>query len=746
MSNDAPPPPQPVFQPPLSTLGGPVSELIAQQMLAPPTRPGLLGALHQYEVQRVLGSGGMGVVLLARDASSGGSVAIKMIRPEWLADQRIVHRFVKEAGHLQKLKHPNIVPVLEVSDRAAGPYFVMPYYEGGSLAGHIRPGRPLDAVLILDTALNIAEGLQFAHRRGIIHRDLKPANILRGGPGGACLADFGLARTLFNDTIVDVEQQQCEGTAPYMSPGVAAGDAEDTRCDIYAFGSLLYEMLTGEPPYSGPSLKEIRRQILAGPPKPIRERNPEADAGLCAVAEGAMARELRDRYADMSDVVADLQRIKQGKAPVGPRGLVRGGLRRVRKVPPVLGFAVGLAALAAASWFVFHSRTSANDKKIFPVATAAHPAPPPKPPPPASNPAPVMVTTTVAPALPAVATNPATPGTRPPTGPRWTVTLLVGQAGAAGSQDGTGTNARFRAPGGLAADPSGNLYVADSGNNTIRKISPSGAVTTLAGLAGSHGSLDDLDNQPASMARFWAPFGIAVDRLGNVYVAEVANSAIRRISPGGQVGTFAGVAGNAGANDGAGDNAQFRNPWAVAADRAGAVYVADTSSSTIRKITPGGVVSTLAGLAGHAGDDDGAAGQARFCNPHGVAVDSLGNVYVADTGNSTIRKISAAGLVSTLAGRAGSPGLADGGPGVSQLNHPQNLAVDDSTGRLYVADTDNGAIRLLSRTGALTTLALAGDLGHPDALALDVMGNIFVADTWNNVIRKITPPDGGGLR
>ena len=182
MSNDAPPPPPPAFQPPVSTLGGPIAELIAQQMLAPPARPGLLGTLQQFEVQRVLGSGGMGVVLLARDSGSGRSVAIKLIRPEWVADPRIVHRFVKEPGHLQKLKHPNIVPVLEVSDRAAGPYFVMPYYEGGSLAGCIRPGRPLDAVFILDMALNVAEGLQFAHRRGIIHRDLKPSLRIAGAP------------------------------------------------------------------------------------------------------------------------------------------------------------------------------------------------------------------------------------------------------------------------------------------------------------------------------------------------------------------------------------------------------------------------------------------------------------------------------------------------------------------------------------------------------------------------------------
>ncbi len=134
----------------------------------------------------------------------------------------------------------------------------------------------METALILDIATQIAEGLRYAHQRGIIHRDLKPANILLAANDKACLADFGLARTMFNDTIVDVESQQCEGTAPYMSPAVAAGNAEDTRCDIYAFGALLYEMLTGEPPYKGQNTKEIQKQILAGPPKPITTLNPKA--------------------------------------------------------------------------------------------------------------------------------------------------------------------------------------------------------------------------------------------------------------------------------------------------------------------------------------------------------------------------------------------------------------------------------------------------------------------------------------
>ena len=289
-------------------------------MLAPPSRPGLLATLDRFEILRVLGAGGMGIVLLARDSASGREVAIKMVRPEFAADQPTVRRFVKEAGHLQRLKHDNIIPVLEVSDRPQGPYFVMPYFEQGSLARRIEPGKPLERQVILDLATHVCAGLQFAHRRGIIHRDLKPANILWAADGRACLADFGLARTLFNDTIIEADSQQCEGTAPYMSPGVAAGNAEDTRCDIYAFGALLYEMLTGEPPYQGRTTKEIRAQIVAGPPVAIATLNPRADQDLTSVAEGAMGRELRNRYADMADVLADLRRISDDKPALGPHG------------------------------------------------------------------------------------------------------------------------------------------------------------------------------------------------------------------------------------------------------------------------------------------------------------------------------------------------------------------------------------------------------------------------------------------
>src|SRR3984957_609739 len=174
MSDDPPKQEPAAVAPPVSLFSGPIAELVGHHLLSPPSRPGLLATLARYEVLRVLGGGGMGVVLLARDSESGREVALKMVRPELVSNQQVVHRFVKEAGHLQKLKHPNVIPVLEVSDRAEGPYFVMPYLEQGSLAAQIKPGQGYDSSTVLEIALQVAQGLQFAHRRGIIHRDLKP--------------------------------------------------------------------------------------------------------------------------------------------------------------------------------------------------------------------------------------------------------------------------------------------------------------------------------------------------------------------------------------------------------------------------------------------------------------------------------------------------------------------------------------------------------------------------------------------
>jgi len=731
MSGDAAAGKPPEFLPPVSSFQGPIGELIAQQMLQPPSRPGLLALLDRFEILRLLGGGGMGIVLLARDPLAGRSVAVKLIRSDLVTNQNVVHRFLREAGHLKRLQHANVVTVGEISTRPEGPYFVMPYFEKGSLAGRIRPGQALDAESILSIATQVAEGLSFAHRSGIIHRDLKPANILLTAEGKACLADFGLARSFFNDSLLDVESRNLEGTAPYMSPAVAAGDAEDTRCDIYSFGAVLYEMLTGQPPYKGRTTKEILDQIIAGPPPPVASVNPEADAGLVTVVEGCLARELRHRYADMRDVVNDLERLGKNLPPVGPRGLEektpsRAGASETKWAGKVLA---GAVLLALAGWAVqeFHSPPvhRLNPAPVSPTNPPAVVTVPPVP-------VPVVVTST-----PPVIPEPALLV--------WTLTTLAGQVGEGGYVDGSLEEAEFRLPSGVAVDDAGDIFVADTANNLIRRISANGGVGSLAGVAESHGTEDGA----GSDARFWAPFGLAADRVGTVYVADTANNTIRKITPEGTVSTVAGLAGQPGGADGVGSAARFRNPWGVAVDAMGNVYVADMSNDAIRKITPAGVVTTLAGQAGQAGNQDGASTVARFNGPQAVAVDAAGTVFVSDSANDCLRKISADGTVSTLAGLPGQAGSADGTGSAARFLNPQGLAVDDE-GDIFVADTGNNTIRKITAAGVVSTVAgLAGATGttdgagttarlnHPGGVAVDRAGNVYVADANNQVVRKL---------
>ena len=296
----------------------------------------------------------------------------------------------------------------------------------------------------------------------------------------------------------------------------------------------------------------------------------------------------------------------------------------------------------------------------------------------------------------------------------YTFTTFAGIA-ATGSADGVGSDAQFDFPSGVAVDSAGNIYVADSGNNTIRKVTPAGVVTTLAGLAGYDGTNDGA----GSAARFDYPEGVAVDSADNIYVADTFNNTIRKVTPAGLVTTLAGLAGYYGTNDGTGSAAFFYYPVGVAVDSAGNLYVADSENNTIRKVTPTGAVTTLAGLPQFdnkgnpvGGSANGTGSAARFDLPLGVALDSATNVYVADSANDTIRQVTPEGVVTTLAGLAGHSGIADGTGTNARFDLPGSVAVD-SSGNVYVADTDNETIRKVTPAGAVTTLAgLAGHSGN----------------------------------
>ncbi len=313
------------------------------------------------------------------------------------------------------------------------------------------------------------------------------------------------------------------------------------------------------------------------------------------------------------------------------------------------------------------------------------------------------------------------------------VTTLAGST--QGYADDTGAAAQFSGSTGVAVDAAGNVYVADNYNHRIRKVSPTGVVTTLAG------STQGYADGTGAAAQCNNPSGVAVDVAGNVYVADWGNNRIRKVSPAGVVTTLAGS--TQGYADGTGAAAKFDGPVGVAVDAAGNVYAADSSNRRICKVSPAGVVTTLAGSTKGYADGTGAA--AKFDDPAGVAVDASGNVYVADWGNNRIRKVSPVGVVTTLAGS--TRGYSDGTGASAKFSNPTGVAVDEA-GNVYVADWGNNRIRKVSPAGVVTTLAgstkgyadgtgAAAQFSLPKAVAIDGAGTIYVGDHGNHRIRKI---------
>ena len=317
------------------------------------------------------------------------------------------------------------------------------------------------------------------------------------------------------------------------------------------------------------------------------------------------------------------------------------------------------------------------------------------------------------------------------------ITTLAGTFNVLGEADGTGAAARFRATRSVAVDAAGNVYVADTNNNTIRKITFYGVVTTFAGTAGAPGANDGT----GAAARFLQPRGLAVDAAGNVYVADSGNHNIRKITPAGVVTTLAGggVVGNV---DGAGPVARFRLPVYLAIDPAGNLFVADNNNNVIRRVTPAGVVTTVRSPGGT---------PILVGNCLGVAIDAAGNLYASDQGvGSLIRKITPAGVVTVLAG--GVEGYVDDVGAAARFRYPAGLAVDPA-GNLFVGDYGNVVIRRVTPDGTVTTVAGLRPQGggtdgignvarftDPQGIATDARGNLYIADA-NTVRMSVFAPD-----
>lgn len=337
----------------------------------------------------------------------------------------------------------------------------------------------------------------------------------------------------------------------------------------------------------------------------------------------------------------------------------------------------------------------------------------------------------------------------------YTFVTLAGN-GEAGSTDGPAASARFNGPSGLAIDTSGALYVADGHNGTIRKITPDGMVSTVAGKAGEHGSTDG----PASAARFSFPRGMALDLAGNLYVVEGGNGndIVRKITPDGMVSTLVGTPGKWGWTDGLGSQAGFFAPNDITIGEGGILFVTDNNNFAVRRITPEGWVTTFAGKTSvdfqlHMGSADGTGSNARFDQPCGIDVDAAGNLFVADSANGTIRRITPDAVVTTFAGKAGQPHSdpIDGPGDVARFKVPHGIAVDVH-GNVFVTERASHTIRRITPTGEVTTVAGAsgmpgGDDGtgaqarfyHPGDIAVDKEGCLYVAEYMAHRIRKGWP-------
>jgi uncharacterized protein (TIGR03437 family) len=310
-------------------------------------------------------------------------------------------------------------------------------------------------------------------------------------------------------------------------------------------------------------------------------------------------------------------------------------------------------------------------------------------------------------------------------------------------QGAAGPAAQLNGPAGVAVDANGLVYIADTQNQRVRTVAPPGG--TLATQAGTGVAGFNGESVLPQVAQLNRPSGLAVDAQGNWYVADTANSRVRKVQPGGNLFTIAGN-GNASyfGDDGPATKGSVNQPEGVAADAAGNVYIADTLDHVVRKVTPDGVITTLAGTGGAGNSGDGGPAKlARLNQPRSVAVDASGNVYVADSGNNQVRRIDAQGLITTVDTR-------------NSLSDPRGVAVDRA-GNLYIADTGNRVVRRMSPGAPLTTIAgtgtccysgdggLASDaqLNQPWGVAVDAGGNVYVADPGNNSVRMLAPASVG---
>jgi serine/threonine protein kinase/transcriptional regulator with XRE-family HTH domain len=631
----------------------------------------------RLELRRQIGEGSMGRVFEASDKKTGRQVAAKIMLARGGIDLDALLRFQHEGAVLAALEHPNIVNIYDTFIEEHASCIIMELVDGRSLGQILRSG-PLTLARAKALTLQVAAALTHAHAHSIAHRDIKPDNIMVTDGDRVKVTDFGIARILGpNVTLQTIATNGMRvGTPLYMAPEQVEGKPVDGRTDIYALGAVIYHMVTGRPPYEGNDPLAVAIMHLQESPLTPSSLKPRLPKDWDEMILKALAKDPVDRY---QTVEALTQAVTTLTVDVAVDGdictALQEGVTPSQLEPPSDSRAVLL---------VHQPARKRNVGQLVPGLRPARSA-----------------LTALAGAVLAVSVISLWAESRP-------------QNASASFRPVTGWGRPvvgappLSSPGGVAVDRQGNVFVADTGHDQIRKFSPRGLVMATWGGQGS------------GPGQYLSPAGVAVDRRGNVYVADTLNNRIQELSARGQpIATWGGL--------GAGFR-QFNSPYAVAVTAwqvADHMYVADTGNTRIQELSVSGRWLAQWGTLG--------SGPEQFEYPRGSAIDSRGNLYVADELNNRVSMFSPSGPLLKTWGTSGSV----------RFRLPSGVAVD-SHGNVYAADTGNDRIVELPAQGGMpitigTTGSAPGQFRQPEGVAVDNQGNLYVADAGNNRIQKFSP-------
>jgi len=660
-----------------------------------------------YRLVRQIGAGGMGRVFEAVDTTSGARVAAKIMFARTEADPKALQRFEQEGAVLATLAHPNIVAVHGTFLEERASCIIMELLEGHSLGQILRTvpseppsllrgrgglggegipaahkGMPLQRVKQL--MRQVAAALACAHDRGIVHRDIKPDNIMVVGDDRVKVTDFGIARMLrpIDAVTTMTSTGMTMGTPLYMAPEQIEGKKVDGRADIYSLGAVLYQAVTGVPPFEGEDPLTVAISHVRDAPRPPREVNPNVPKDWEALILKALAKDPADRFQSAAALEKALAALSEGTGTGAEDARQTARIRRA-VIPALAAVVVVFVALAV---FAYRARSSSGSSTFGRLVAGWNLAAAP----PSSLKKPAAVAVDGRGTFYVLDQDANRIKRLSSTG------ALLGSWGTLGSGPG-----QLRNPGALAVDTTGNVYVADSGNDRIQKFSSTGRLLASWGRSGS------------GLGQFRFPDGIALDRSGLIYVADWGNNRIQVLSPSGRpkvtnVGTFTAL------------YTGLNHPAGLAVDAKGELYVADNGNNQIVQFGPDGITQ----LGAWPGSGD----------PTGLALDAHGNAYVTDVRASRVQLFSPSGrLLDTWKTSGGSLGPFRG---------PGGIAVGTG-GAAYLADTGNGRILKLSSSNrwvpAWNEQSQPRRAPSPESAAVDIKGNIYVADTANAGILKLSP-------